>query len=54
MPLRRQEIRSLIAACETIQGLLAQGHKYTDDERELIEFCVQELLSQLRAHHAAA
>jgi hypothetical protein len=53
MPLRRQEIRNLIAACEQIQGFLAQGHKYTTEERELIEFCVQDLLNQLRASAAA-
>lgn len=53
MPLRRQEIRDLVAACEVIQGFLAQGHKYTDDERALIEFCVRDLVSQLHASQSA-
>lgn len=48
MPLRRPEVKNFVAACEKIQALLAQGTKLEQDERELIEFCVTELLDKLR------
>jgi hypothetical protein len=54
MTLQRQEVKLLLAACEQIQRLMAQGTRLEEDERELIEFSVQELLRELRARRHAA
>ncbi len=54
MPLRREEIRSLISACEYVHALLAKGTTLTTDEHDVVEYCVTELMDRLRAYHAAA
>ncbi len=48
MSVQRQEIKSLIVACERIHAFLAEGHQYTDDEQAVMDFCVSELQSRLR------
>lgn len=48
MALQRQEIRTLIVACERIHAVLANGQKYTEEEQAVIDFCLCELLSKLR------
>ena len=54
MPFKRAEVKSLMTACENIQRLMAQGTSFNREERELIEFCVQELLREMREHREAA
>lgn len=47
MSVQRQEIKSLIVACEHIQAVMAKGYTYSDEEQALIAFCVNELLSKM-------
>ena len=54
MPFKRAEVNNLMIACENIQRLMAQGATLSQDERELIEFCVQELLREIRESRTAA
>jgi hypothetical protein len=54
MPLRRQEIRDFITACEKIQALLAQGELLSGDEIEIIEMCCNDLFSNMKTSKAAA
>jgi len=54
MPFKRPEIKTFMIACEQIQRLMAQGTSLSQDEQELIEFCVKELLKEMRGSRAAA
>jgi hypothetical protein len=54
MPLRRQEIRDFIKACEQIQALVAQGTRLTADEKELIQSCMDDLVGTMRTSATAA
>lgn len=45
----RPEVRSFIASCECIHGLLAQGENLTTDEAEMLEMSTIDLLSKLRS-----
>ena len=44
----RKEVGDLIRACEAIQGLLAQKETLTEEERDLIEYCLIDLLSNVK------
>lgn len=54
MPLRLEEIRQFIKACEEIQALLAQGQLLNADEMDIIELCCKELESNMKASKFAA
>ena len=54
MPLQRPEVKHFVGACENIQALLAQGTTLKQEERDLITFCVHELLSEMQKSQAAA
>ena len=48
----RKEVGDLIRACEAIQGLLAQKETLTDEERDVIEYCVIDLLSKVKPRNS--
>lgn len=48
----RKEVGDLIRACEAIQGLLAQKETLTAEERDLIEYCVIDLLSNVKPRNS--
>jgi len=54
MTFHRQEVKVLLADCEQIQRLMALGAQLEEEERELIEFSVQELLREIRTKQHAA
>jgi hypothetical protein len=44
----RKEVRDLMRACEAIQSLLAQKETLTAEERDVIEYCVIDLLGNVK------
>ena len=48
----RKEVGDLIRACEAIQGLLAQKETLTDEERDVIEYCLIDVLSNVKPRNS--
>ena len=44
----RKEVRDLMRACEAIQALIAQKETLTTEERDVIEYCVIDLLGNVK------
>ena len=43
-----QEVKELIRACEAIHGRIAIGETLTDEEIEVVEYCMIDLLTRLK------
>ena len=41
----RKDVQELISDIERIQSALAQGHRFTEDEKDLMEICAGQLIT---------